>query len=464
MRNCPTSAPILLRFIGLGGICLLGICASALGEEEEDGWKVRNYRGMPYLSLESIQESYGFEKVVVEDTEFELRAQGALIRGKMNRKLLDINGLAYHLHYGPIRLEGKLYLAAFDVTNVLDLILRPTGHMRPKALHTVYVEAVEDQWSTKPDAKDVSLEIQHALAGYGVTVRFLGTNSGGIVGDSMEIDGEGGTVWIRLQGNGKLSHHEFRTSVLAPPGAPERGEVVHSAEEMAAVYVGNLYDAQSLALATLIQTGLVFGPGAKASDAVDAGIRQIPSEAFQRASGAAVHIEWGEEIDPIHLLKSVIAGILRYSSFLEGQVKAAKALEEKNENTLEIQGVVLELVDHETLRMRVALGKVDSGKSPDQEKIDVQAFVFAREGTSAIQLISAPPPKVTWISNLPAWEGDQPEELNLSYHLGASAAEVHRETFGHIVRLIYDGQVQDVQAHPQGLLNQLWRYSAIFPN
>jgi len=40
---------------------------------------------------------------------------------------------------------------------------------------------------------------------------------------------------------------------------------------------------------------------------------------------------------------------------------------------------------------------------------------------------------------------------------------LRREAFGHIVRVIYDGQLQDVVAEPKGLLNQLWRFSAVFP-
>ena len=300
-------APILR----VSTVLLVAIGLNARGQDTDEAWEIRTHRGRPYLALENVQQNYGFKDAIVEGTAFQLRGPGALIEGQADQQIVRINRLNYHLHYAPVLLDGKIFFSAYDVTHVLDLILRPASHVVPVKLKTVFVEAVEDQWSTRPDANDMALEIQQALAGYGVAVRILDANSGNVATD-------GAVAWIRLQGNGKLSHYyEYRCSVLAPAGAPERVGIAASADEISAVFPGNQFDAQSLALATLIQSGLIFGPGAKNGEVLDAGIQQTPSIAFRSARGAAVHVEWGEEIDPVHLLKSLAAGILRYSAFLE---------------------------------------------------------------------------------------------------------------------------------------------------
>tara|TARA_R110002096_G_scaffold16106_30_gene55206 strand:+ start:5543 stop:6496 length:954 start_codon:yes stop_codon:yes gene_type:complete len=283
-----------------------------------DDWEVATYRGRPYLSLESIQKSYGFKTAKTLESTFELRGSGAVIKGEVDDKMLHINGLTYALSYAPTMIEKRPHISAFDVANLLDLILRPTEHIKPQPIKTVYVEAVEDKWSTRPDANDITLELQHALAGFGVTVELVPTNSGVI---SAEANSGAGILWLRFQGNGKLSHYEYRCSVLAAPGSPERAMMANSAEEVRHVYPGNRFAAESLALATLIQSGLAFGPGAKNGNAIDAGIHQMPSHPFQSSTGAAVHVEWGEEVDPVHLLKSVAAGILRYSGFIDGLIE-----------------------------------------------------------------------------------------------------------------------------------------------
>lgn len=309
--------PSLVHLFSLTCLSALFFVPPNAQGENDDGWEVATYRGRPYLSLESIRKNYGFDKGNSLQSSFVLRGGGAVIEGNADQKLLKINGLNYGLSYAPVLIEKQPHLSAFDVTHLLDVVLRPTEHIKPKALKTVFVEAVEDQWSTRPDANDIVIELQHALAGFGVTVRVLPANSGMVPSES---DPNEGSMWLRFQGNGKLSHFEYRCSVLAAPASPERALFANSAEEVSQVFPGNQFAAQSLALATLIQTGLVFGPGAKSGNVVDAGVHQRASVPFRNANGAAVHVEWGEEVDPVHLLKSVAAGILRYSGFIDGLI------------------------------------------------------------------------------------------------------------------------------------------------
>ncbi len=428
--------------------CFAGIFLVFLGlatAEEDDSWPVHHHQGRPYLALANVQKNYGFSDVIVEDADFQLRGPGARVKGRTNQKWLEINGLSYHLHFAPIRLEGKdHHLAAYDVSSLLDLVLRPAAHLRAQGLGTVLVEAVEDQWSTRPDAKNLATQLQQALSSYGVTVQVLAPNSAGGGGAGAEEE----PAWIRLQGNGKLAHHQYRCSVLAPPGAPKR------ADAAGAVFSGNLSDAESLALATLIQSGLILGPGARQSNAIDAGIRQSPLPAFQRARGAAVHVEWGEDTDEVHLLKSVAAGILRYSAFLDQQVELIRQQEASERRKLRLSGVELQIADANTLKLAVSLAKTGQLQGePDRGKVELQAFVFAPDASGAIHRISAPPPEISWTS-------DDFQGAEALFRLDSGALRgLARENIGHVVRVIYNGEIQDAGAHPRGLLNHFWRYS-----
>lgn len=449
-------------------VFLLACCQQLLAQApaQDDRWAIRFFKDEPYLTLETIQRKYGFESFAVQGDGFEIRSPTAVIEGAVGNGAVLVNRLRYQLHFEPQRDGERVLISAFDLTNLLDLLLRPGNHMQPAPVKTIYIQPMEGE--IFPTGRDVFFALQDVFRGFGFNVRFLDPKADGIVGDALEVAEDGGVIWLRLHGNEGLLARNARCTVLAPPGSPARSVLRGATEEdVRAVHLGNLYDAESLALATLIQTGLNFGPGARNGGAVDAGIRQWPVEAFQRGSGAAVQIEWGEDLDPDHLLKSITAGILRYAGFLEGAAEKVQEHSKIRQPSVRVSDVDLQLRDEdEMLVVKVGLAKaIDIADKPDPEKIEVQVFLFSEEQNgSAVDLIAAPPPKVDWISLLADWTDEDPEELQLLYHIGKDKkGDFKKEKFGHIVRIAYDGQFQDAVAEPQGLLNQLWRFSAVFP-
>lgn len=445
---------------------LLGAQAQAQ-EDDDDPWKVRFFKNEPYLTLETIQKQYGFTDLATQGEGFELGSPTAVIQGRVGVPSMLVNRLRYQLHLEPKQSGSRFLLSAYDLTNVIDLLLRPGNHMQPAPLKTVYVQPIADEFAVEPSARVLAFQLQEILRDYGLAVRFLDPDSMGIVGDALEVEAESGAIWLRLQGNGRLLDRNLRCTVLAPPGAPARKTDFKATEsDEAAVHLGNLYDGESLALATLIQSGLVFGPGARNGGAVDAGIRQWPVEPFQRGSGAAVHIEWGADVTPEHLLKAITAGIVRYGGFVSVAAEQVQAMTKARDPLVKAGDVKLRLRDEDgMLEVKVGLARARSldGKL-DPTKVDVQVFLFSREGESAIDLIQTPPPKVSWVSLLADWTLDDPETVELLYHIGKDdAGEFRRTSFGYVVRVAYDGKFQDAAAEPQGLLNQLWRFSAIFP-
>lgn len=434
---------------------------------DDDPWAVRFFKDEPYLTLETIQRKYGFESFATQGDGFELRSPSAVIEGGVGNGTVLVNRLRYQLHWEPKKSGSRYLVSAFDLTNMLDLLLRPGNHMQPSPIKTIYIQPIIDDFAAAPNARDVAFALQDIFRGFGLTVRFLDQDAQGIVGDALEVEEEGGVIWLRLQGNSRLLERNVRSTVLAPPGAPSRQTKLDATEaELGAVYLGNLYDAESLALATLIQTGLVFGPGARNGGTVDAGVRQWPIDAFQRGSGAAVHVEWGQNLDPEHLIKAITAGIVRYVSFVEGAAEQVQEFTRKRAPSIRICDVDMQLRDEdEMLEFKVALARANElmGK-PDPDKVDLQVFLFSREDASAVDLIKAPPPRLKWKSLFAEWTEEDPETVELLYHIGKDdLGKFRRDKFGYIIRISYDGKFQEALAEPQGLLNQLWRFSAVFP-
>jgi hypothetical protein len=461
------------------GIALVG--AGAVRSQDDPGaWEVHLHEQRPYLTVEAIQRNYGFERLNRSTETFELRGAGALVEGRIGAASVRVNRLDYALHYPPVLKRGHRLVSAYDVTNLLDLLLRPGDHMRPGELKTVYLQAMASAGDAGPEAADFTYPMQEILSEFGLVVRLLPEDAEGVVGDAMRIEEGGGTVWLRFRGNAALGSRTVRCGILAPPESPRRGEG-RSAEARRAVYLGNLHDAESLALATLIQTGVLFGPAAEEAGVKDGGIRQDISGPFQRASGAAVQVEWGADTDPEHLLKSLVAGLVRYRSFLSSHAAWMARNEERRAaaSGFAIGEVGLEL-DRPGSGLNVSV-EVRAGSSPDPapdpapaepdtepepkpkpkpQDLEVHCFVFTAAPDGKIDLLETPPPKVTG-GGAEDWTDGQ-GHIGLWYSLPASASDdTPVPPLGYVVRLLHRGEVLHVAARPGGLLNQLWRFTSV---
>ncbi len=127
-----------------------GFILGSLWAEDASAWKVHRLYQRPYLQIEAIQQNYGFATIKQNRESFELRSPTALVQGRVAEKTILVNRLHYDLHFPPEMKNGRRLLSAYDLTNLLDLLLRPGSHMRPKRLKRVYLQAVEDEWSTRP--------------------------------------------------------------------------------------------------------------------------------------------------------------------------------------------------------------------------------------------------------------------------------------------------------------------------
>jgi len=491
------------RLVGLL-VFLVGVSLSQAADQAAK-WSVvmRHYR--PYVTVENVAKMYGFQSTEVRSGHAFLVSPAVVLKAKLGSREFRINGLRYELQY-PIEAKGRTAIVSVaDLRGLMDLIFRPTSHMQPSPVRQVLVENASAEGVANADVF-IELLREH-LRGEDVKVR-VGTASGpwGVTLPGQPVSmkerlsgGVGGSVMIRVVAGAKgLEKDEVRSVILAPAGAPLHvGGSGLKGEQT--VFAGNLYDAENLALATLIQGNIVSGAGAK-----DAGIRFGGSKSLRAAHYPVVQLEPGRELDFSRIAKLTADGVKRYVKFIDAELKKRAEKEKVSKALLMIDEVDLYSVidgENETSdggetsekkkgnqRLRLILpiarreGKNESSgdkkenegektkkeapKTIDPSQVEIQVFFFDLADKEKVHLIQSQPPEVRWISILPDWTIDQPEVLDFLYDVPPrlEGGEIRPERdLGYVIRVVYKGVLQDAVAQPKGLLNQLWNFTPIFP-
>lgn len=467
---------------------------------------MRHYR--PYVTVENVAKMYGFRSTEVRSGHVFLVSPSVVIKAKLGSREFKVNGLRYELQY-PIEGKGRTAIVSVaDLRGVMDLIFRPTSHMQPSPVRHILIENASGEGVANADVviellrehlriENVEVRVGTASGPWGVTlpgqpVSMKVRHSGGV----------GGSLMLRVVAGAKgVSKDEIRSVILASAGAPVHvGGATSKAEQT--VFAGNLFDAENLALATLIQGNIVSGAGGK-----DAGIRFGRSPALQAAHYPAIQLELGRELDPAKVAKLTADGVKRYVKFIDAELKKRVALEKTSKALLKIEDVDLSLLadlaggeaarekKKEPGRLRLVLPisrreakseamkggsdeeddtkatkkKATKEKAPqaiDPSQVEIQVFFFDLADAEKVHLIQSGEPEVRWISILPDWTIDQPEVLEFLYDVPPrlEGGVIHPERdLGYVIRVVYKGVLQDAVAQPKGLLNQLWNFTPIFP-
>jgi hypothetical protein len=111
---------------------------------------------------------------------------------------------------------------------------------------------------------------------------------------------------------------------------------------------------------------------------------------------------------------------------------------------------------------------VIAGSAIDRAKMELQVFLFETVNGTEIDLSTANPPEVTWLSILPDWLAGVPEWLQVSYlrpsfSVPETKAYGNRSYYGYVARLIYDGRLLDETSSPANLNRALYYFTPVFP-
>lgn len=492
----------LWHCVVIGSLGLLAGTPPSHAADQTVNWSVvmRHYR--PYVTVENVAKMYGFQSTEVRSGHAFLVSPSVVLKAKLGSREFTINGLRYELQY-PMEGKGRSAIVSVaDLSGLMDLIFRPTSHMQPSPVKHVLIENASGEGVANADVliellrehlrgEEVEVRVGNASAPWGVTLP-----GQAVTMNERLAGGVGGAVMIRVvSGAQEVEQGQLRTVVLAPAGAPLHvGDSTSKGEQT--VFAGNLYDAENLALATLIQGSIVAGAGAK-----DAGIRFGRSDALRSAHYPVIQLEPGRELDLSKIAKLAADGVKRYVKFIDAELKKRAEKEKTSKALLKIEKVDLySTVDEESIaageagalekgkdirRLRLVLpisrrgaevgdaGDKEGGETKkkkvaaiDPSQVEIQVFFFDLADKEKVHLIQSEPPEVRWVSILPDWTIDQPEVVDFLYDVPPrlEGGEIKPERdLGYVIRVVYKGELQDAVAQPKGLLNQLWNFTPIFP-
>ncbi|MEO0448315.1 MAG: hypothetical protein AAF191_19810, partial [Verrucomicrobiota bacterium] len=270
-----------------------------------------------------------------------------------------------------------------------------------------------------------------------------------VVWDNEASPPEGGII-LELKASAELPPEGFRTSVY---GRKEESPLVPEAL---------LYDAESLALATLVHRGLVLGPERKAQT-IDRGIHWRDMPLLGGCRGPVVRIEWGANTSQDHLLKSIAAGLLQFRQFL-GSPRPERP--ETGDQTVRIGRVDLRRgSDEESVSILLSLqGPQSLFPSGEEvpEDLDFETVFWIRDGKGSL-LLAAANPVVVYGGAVSVPDDDRAvATFQLVIPLGKVATERLREHFfGFSVQVLWKGRLQDRRSTPESLEDQSWRTVSI---
>lgn len=487
VRSVPAAAMVVAVLIGL----LAGMVVRPVGVQADDepagaSWDVVNYRGRSYVTLRSLAGFYGFDRVELDSREYLLGRSGIELRGRKGAKELRINGLRFHLSYPVLPYGKRTLISVFDVTHLVDPVLRPPAAEMPRELETVVIDAAhggDEPGVRSPahgDEKAVTLEIARHLEGVVerrgfkaiLTRRGDDTLSAGArAGIANRVPGETVFVSLHLNRSGDADRSGIETFSLAPAGTPATYDPEGTKPNLN-YYLGNLFETENTALATAVHGTLVARTRAS-----DDGIKRARFPELQAIGSPGIVVRLGflshrEEAARLAspqyqaLLAGAIAeGIERYAAWLRqgagrraGDALRLSAIDVSAPDPMD-EGI------EEERRLTARIVAVD-GADIDPGKVDIEIYFFDLVDGEIIEPATAEPPEIFWASVLPDWREHSTEELVVRY-LRRAFSEAERQELGthrylgYVLRILYDGRLQVSHASPARLERSLYQFYAV---
>ncbi|MEZ5300211.1 MAG: N-acetylmuramoyl-L-alanine amidase [Verrucomicrobiales bacterium] len=458
---------------------LAAIAFLALAPPSRAEWRTFVYRGRTYVYAEDVAAFYRM-KYARDGKALRFSTEGLEIKAVIGSKELWINGTKFYLSYPVVTMQAGPVISAFDLSHLIDAVIRPSTRRRPIELKRVIIDAAHGGTDPGREAqgekeKDLTLAIAKALA---ERVRQMGLEPVLVRDADLYLDpadraalanvGDEGACLISIDLNYSESKSSsgIETYALPPSGTPATYDD-DGAKVDRQIYLGNVSDAENIALATSVHSSV-----AASTKMDDLGIKRARFPLLKRVNVPAIllrpgfmsHPAEGEKLaDPAfhdQIAAAVAAGIGRFAKAmrrgsLQPPKQALKIADATGAPTAD--GVKAELAI-----------EVVGGAAIDPAKVDLQVFGFDLVNGEQIDLTYADPPAITWKSVLPDWKATPKELLDFQFKLPTPDQKLvedfgSRRFFGYVVRLIYDGELQDMTASQPNLDRGLHHFAPAFP-
>lgn len=468
-------------------------------------WRPIYYKGRAYVPANQVAAYYDLQSPEAWLKSFTLYSPDRKFTIEMSQgeKRVKLSGWTFYFSFPVVKLKDVPMISVFDVRNVLDPVLRPNDRRDPAILRTVVIDPAgggTDTGIKSPyiSEKDLTLGVAKILApllqanGYRVVLTRESDKTllpGFRILTANDIPEE--AIYLNLRAaSGAAAVRGFECATLPPAGTPATIES-DSPNIDKRFFAGNINDRESLALATTIQNSVVRGVRT-----YDLGIKRVRVEELRDIRMPAISCKLGylshkDEAKKLasrdyqaQLASAIVQGVDRYAAFLRTGYEART--EEDRQRPLffgpitakQEPAVMPPGAEKIILRLPVVsnrpatpVGTTSTGPTQttfDRSKMELQVFLFESVNGGEIDLSTANPPEVTWLSILPDWQAGVPEWLQVSYvRPGFSGPELKaygkRAYYGYVARLIYDGRLLDETSSPANLNRALYYFTPVFP-
>ena len=272
---------------------LLGVLEPAAAK----GWKTVKISNREYVSDESVNEFYRFERFVKSGSDRLFRHSALTMRWKVGSQSIYINDILFNLSYPIIDYGGKAHVSTIDLAKLIDPVLRPSYIKRPIRFNTVIIDAghgAHDSGAKGPYgyeknyALDMSLKLKTALEKRGFKTRMTRSTDvflslGQRVAFANRVD-DAIFISIHFNSSGNRSANGIETYALAPQNTSS----TNGGSTWSSFLSGNQRDAENIALATAVHAHVM-----KDIKTVDRGIKRARFNVLRGINKPAILFEGG---------------------------------------------------------------------------------------------------------------------------------------------------------------------------
>ena len=231
-------------------------------------WTVVPFEGRDYVPLQDVARFYNLTQADYTENRLALRNQVLRMQGSVNSRELYLNGLKFILSFPIISVENRPLISRVDLSKLVEPVLRP-ARIQTAAARTIVLDAGHGGYdqgaysihgSEKDFTLDVVLRTRDLLQGAGYTVRL--TRSADVF-IPLELRAafashQSNALFISVHFNAGMREDAegVETYCVAPCGVPSTNDADLSLADFRPC-LGNVRDAENIALATAVHAALV---------------------------------------------------------------------------------------------------------------------------------------------------------------------------------------------------------------
>jgi N-acetylmuramoyl-L-alanine amidase len=314
-------------------------------------WTLIKHDGRDYVPVEDVAKFYSFTKVDFSNDGVNLAGATLRVQGGANLRELYLNGLKFILSFPIIKVDDRLLLSRMDLSKLIEPVLRP-AKISGAPVRTVVLDAGHggfDQGARgllgneKDFALDVVLRARDLLLKAGYNVRL--TRSADVFVPLEDraafANRQSNSIFVSVHFNSGAREDAagIETFSLAPRGVPSTNDAIGSLTDFQEC-LGNLRDAENIALATAMHAALITKLGAN-----DRGIKRARFIVLRDINIPGVLIEGGflsnaqdrvRVATPIYrqiLAQAIVQGVTSYNRALWRGTSSEQLMVKRGDNS-----------------------------------------------------------------------------------------------------------------------------------